>query len=942
MAEYIRSDTPAASQVDEEFEAQRAGFRQQAQEWAGLNIDPNADLFIFIGRWSKQKGVDVIADVFPSILARFPSTQLICIGPVIDLYGKFAALKLGKMMEMYQGRVYSKPEFTSIPSYIHKGAEFALMPSRDEPFGLVAVEFGRKGALCIGARVGGFGNMPGWWFPVESMTTKHMINQFRHGILAALGSSQQERKSMRACCSTQRFPVQKWLQDLKSLHLTALEKTARCAERRRFATLRSVTSLQSLRSSRAPSPLTSSRDSRSRDGTPVPLRSIGSTESMRSASSHTPTNLSADTRSCATTPPNLSQSTPVSFVRTSRLLRSAATTPGASTPDSPRALSRSPSVLSTHTRMMADHCPPLMEVINSALNRSGTISEGSSRQSSDGPTRQSSIRRAHSEKAAPIFDDAKMRYYQAYSLLLNDIAQKSHLGDSLGPHIEEYIVKSEQDWHAGYHHASLGLSPNSAISSTTSLIRLLRSQKVAKVETYTSCIREEDVEKDFYSLLGEDYIAPKGLRRLMLYRLGDWHYYTISLAAGQILCANPYQLTLLTGQVGAPASKLYTLCSIYLIMSGVWWMLHRYVRSVYLLAAPFFFFGFAFLVLAASSGVHDSELVGHLWTAGSCLYTVGSASYAFYFALNFGTEAGIGAEVWAWRACVMTGLQQLLVAFMWYWGSFLTADGKYSPSAQPMGSSKVLIGVGVPMTVLMWALGAIVFFGLPDCYRQPPGIVPSFYRSVLSRPIVSWFLVAVTLQCFWLSTNYTRNWMFLWSSNSAPRHGVALLVVLFFGVVWFGLMASLIGFSKRHAWIVPIFAVSLGAPRWCQMLWSLSGIGNNIPWASTPALGALLSRAVWLWIGVLDGVQGVGMGAMLLMSLTRVHTAFTLVMAQVFGAFFTILARMVAPHKTGPLPVFPNLAAAERQLGVWFWCGLLCQLLVCTGFLKVCSSSHSS
>ena len=30
------------------------------------------------------------------------------------------------------------------------GAEFALIPSRDEPFGLVAVEFGRKGALGIG------------------------------------------------------------------------------------------------------------------------------------------------------------------------------------------------------------------------------------------------------------------------------------------------------------------------------------------------------------------------------------------------------------------------------------------------------------------------------------------------------------------------------------------------------------------------------------------------------------------------------------------------------------------------------------------------------------------------------------------------------------------------------------------------------------------------
>lgn len=40
------------------------------------------------------------------------------------------------------------------------GAEFALIPSRDEPSGLVAVEFGRKGALDVGASVGGLGKRP--------------------------------------------------------------------------------------------------------------------------------------------------------------------------------------------------------------------------------------------------------------------------------------------------------------------------------------------------------------------------------------------------------------------------------------------------------------------------------------------------------------------------------------------------------------------------------------------------------------------------------------------------------------------------------------------------------------------------------------------------------------------------------------------------------------
>src|SRR5699024_8868833 len=120
-------------QVDQNYEANRGELKRQAQEWAGLEQNPNADLLVFVGRWSMQKGVDLIADVMPAVLEARPNVQLICIGPVIDLYGKFAALKLDRMMQVYPGRVFSKPEFTALPPYIFSGAEFALIPSRDEP-----------------------------------------------------------------------------------------------------------------------------------------------------------------------------------------------------------------------------------------------------------------------------------------------------------------------------------------------------------------------------------------------------------------------------------------------------------------------------------------------------------------------------------------------------------------------------------------------------------------------------------------------------------------------------------------------------------------------------------------------------------------------------------------------------------------------------------------
>jgi alpha-1,3-glucan synthase len=124
-------------------------------------------------------GIDLIADAMPALLEENPKVQLICVGPVIDLYGKFAALKLDVLMKKYTGRVFSKPEFTALPPFIFSGAEFALIPSRDEPFGLVAVEFGRKGALGIGARVGGLGQMVWYFLQAAGFVTDDCLNLAR-------------------------------------------------------------------------------------------------------------------------------------------------------------------------------------------------------------------------------------------------------------------------------------------------------------------------------------------------------------------------------------------------------------------------------------------------------------------------------------------------------------------------------------------------------------------------------------------------------------------------------------------------------------------------------------------------------------------------------------------------------------------------------------------
>jgi len=94
-----------------------------------------------------------------------------------------------------------------------------------------------------------------------------------------------------------------------------------------------------------------------------------------------------------------------------------------------------------------------------------------------------------------------------------------------------------------------------------------------------------------------DYKPPTGLKRLLLYRAGDWPLYSILLAFGQIIAANSYQITLLIGEVGETALQLYIVATIYAVSSAAWWLVFRKFKSVYSLSIPFVFYGAAFFMI---------------------------------------------------------------------------------------------------------------------------------------------------------------------------------------------------------------------------------------------------------------------------------------------------------------------------------------------------------
>ena len=159
--------------------------------------------------------------------------------------------------------------------------------------------------------------------------------------------------------------------------------------------------------------------------------------------------------------------------------------------------------------------------------------------------------------------------------------------------------------------------------------------------------------------------------------------------------------------------------------------------------------------------------------------------------------------------------------------------------------------------------------GLPQYYRQAPPTVPGFYGTLFRKNIVIWFLIAEVLRDFWLAPPYGRNWTFLWKNTDIPVWGIVLLVLLFFVVIWIIGLLVLARYAKVHTWLIPMVAIGLGCPRWCQMFWGTSGIGLNMNWAGK--LGPYLSTGLWLYLGVLDNVQGVGLGMLLLQTLSRFH-----------------------------------------------------------------------
>jgi glycogen(starch) synthase len=105
-----------------------------------------------IGRVTEQKGFDTAIAAMPAILSRFPDAQLIIAGdgeltePLRELARQLNLLPHLRLLG------WTPPE--QIPTLIDT-ATLVLVPSRWEPFGLVALQAGQRGRVCLASNIDG-------------------------------------------------------------------------------------------------------------------------------------------------------------------------------------------------------------------------------------------------------------------------------------------------------------------------------------------------------------------------------------------------------------------------------------------------------------------------------------------------------------------------------------------------------------------------------------------------------------------------------------------------------------------------------------------------------------------------------------------------------------------------------------------------------------------
>lgn len=123
-----------------------------------FSLTENANKFVIIvtGRVSRQKGWDLLVEVFPHLLRYDRELQIIVLGDGDEMYKN----ALQKLQTEFPDRVglHLRTDFR-LPRKLFAGGDVVIMPSRFEPGGIAALEALRYGAIPLVRKTGGLSDI---------------------------------------------------------------------------------------------------------------------------------------------------------------------------------------------------------------------------------------------------------------------------------------------------------------------------------------------------------------------------------------------------------------------------------------------------------------------------------------------------------------------------------------------------------------------------------------------------------------------------------------------------------------------------------------------------------------------------------------------------------------------------------------------------------------
>src|SRR3989344_9673502 len=154
--------------------ANREENKKVMQERFGLPVKKGVFVISYVGRLSKQKGLDLLFPIMHTLLQELP-IQLVVVGEgESDMMGFFHELET-----KFPEKVAAHLKFDAIlPHIVFAGADVTLVPSRFEPCGLVPMEAMRMGTIPIVRKTGGLADSVEDYNPDKETGTGFVFERF--------------------------------------------------------------------------------------------------------------------------------------------------------------------------------------------------------------------------------------------------------------------------------------------------------------------------------------------------------------------------------------------------------------------------------------------------------------------------------------------------------------------------------------------------------------------------------------------------------------------------------------------------------------------------------------------------------------------------------------------------------------------------------------------